>query len=149
MTPGTQKTYARRLARKKAIQALYQWDLSGTDIPVIIDQFNLYQDMAKVDLKYFQLLVHCVPANTDAIDEAISGHISRKLDDLDPIERNILRMCSFELSECIDVPYKVIINEAVELTKLFGAEQGHKFVNGVIDKIARQLRPLETGKTSD
>lgn len=149
MSHSSDKTYARRLARKKAVQALYQWDLAGTDIPVILEQFDLYQDMANVDLKYFRLLVHGVPANTDVIDEAISRHISRKIDDLDPIERNVLRIGSFELSECTDVPYKVIINEAVELTKLFGAEQGHKFVNGVIDKIARQLRPRETSNISD
>ncbi len=149
MSPGTQKTYARRKARKKAVQALYQWDLSGANIPDILEQFDLYQDMAKVDLDYFQQLVHGVPANADMIDEVISQHISRKLDDLDPIERNILRLCSFELSECNEVPYKVIINEAVELTKLYGAEQGHKFVNGVIDKIARKLRPLETGQKTD
>ncbi len=113
MSHGSDKTYARRLARKKAVQALYQWDLAGTDIPVILEQFDLYQDMTKVDMKYFRLLVHGVPANTDVIDEAISGHISRKIDDLDPIERNVLRIGSFELSECTDVPYKVIINEAV------------------------------------
>jgi len=149
MSSGTQKSYARRRARTKAVQALYQWDLSGANIPDILEQFDLYQDMAKVDMDHFQQLVHGVPANIDTIDKAISQHISRKLDDLDPIERNILRLCSFELSECIEVPYKVIINEAVELTKLFGAEQGHKFVNGVIDKIAKQLRPLETGQKTD
>ncbi len=143
MSSASQKTFARRLARKKAVQALYQWDLSGTDIPVIIEQFKQYQDMVKVDLIYFEQLIRGVPKNLDILDEEITRHISRKLDDLDPIERNILRLCSYELSECMEIPYKVIINEAVELTKIFGAEQGHKFVNGVIDKIARQLRPLE------
>ena len=147
MSSNSQKTYARRLARKKAVQALYQWDMSGADILVILKQFDEYQDMAKVDLEYFEQLVRGVPKNTDVLDNAIGEHISRSLDDLDPIERNILRLCSYELSECIEIPYRVVINEAVELTKVFGAEQGHKFVNGVIDKVAKQFRPVETQHT--
>lgn len=144
MASGTRQSFARRLARKKAVQALYQWDLSGADIPVIIEQFKEYQDMAKVDIGYFEKLLHGVPRTVDKLDAEIIKHLSRRLDDLDPIERNILRLCSYELSECIEVPYKVVINEAVELTKIYGAEQGHKFVNGVIDKVARVLRPVET-----
>ena len=136
--------HARRLARKKAVQALYQWDLSGADVPVIIEQFAQYQDMEKVDNDYFQQLVRSVPREIDTLDVAIGEHAGRNIADLDPIERNVLRLCCYELSHCPEIPYKVIINEAIELTKIYGAEQGHKFVNGVIDKIARQLRPVET-----
>ena len=126
------------------MQALYQWDLSGADIPVIIDQFEQFQEMDKVDAGYFQELVRNVPKNLDEIDSAIAEHAGRDVEDLDPIERNVLRLCCYELSNCPEIPYKVVINEAIELTKTYGAEQGHKFVNGVIDKIARELRPIET-----
>ena len=140
---NTQRNFTRHGARKKALQSLYQWELSGQNIGEILGQFEQFQDMAKVDVEYFTQLFRGVPGDCQALDEHIEAHIDRKIDELDPIERNALRICCFELINNIEIPYKVLINEAVELTKIFGAEQGHKFVNGVADKLAQQLRPHE------
>ena len=145
MSGTSAKHHARHLARKKALQALYQWELTGMDVREIVQQFEQYQDLGKVDVAYFTQLTRGVPRSIDTLDAHIEPHISRKVDDLDPIERTVLRLCCYELEQSREIPYKVLINEAVELTKLFGAEQGHKFVNGVADKVAHVIRPHEVG----
>lgn len=133
----------RRKARHYGMQALYQWHMAGTSPGVIEAEFRGDYDFSHVDLEYFQALLHGVPACVDELEETLEPLLDRKLDELDPIERTLLRMGIFELKERIDVPYKVVINEAVALTKKFGATDGHKYINGVLDKAARQLRKVE------
>lgn len=134
----------RSRSRSLAIQALYQWQLAGQDIASIVAHFMLEQDGKKFDSDYFSELVHGVPARVDDLDAALAPCVDRALESVDPVERAILRLGVYELIAHPEIPYRVVINEAVELAKTFGAEQGHRYVNGVLDKAARALRPLET-----
>jgi N utilization substance protein B len=134
----------RSRSRSLAIQALYQWQLAGQDVAAIINHFMLEQDGKKFDGDYFSELVRGVPARIDVLDAALAPCVDRALESVDPVERAILRVGAYELIEHPEIPYRVVINEAVELAKIFGAEQGHRYVNGVLDKAARALRPLET-----
>jgi len=138
----------RRKARHYGMQALYQWYMAGASLSVIEAEFRADYDFSHVDLEYFQALLHGVPACVDELDATFEPLLDRKLDDLDPIERTLLRMGTFELRERIDVPFKVVINEAVALAKKFGATDGHKYINGVLDKVARELRKVETEAAS-
>ena len=135
----------RRKARHYALQALYQWHMAGATSAAIEAEFRADYDFGRVDLAYFQAIVHGVPARVDELDSLYSPLLDRALDALDPVERSLLRMGSFELRERIDVPYRVVINEAVALARKFGASQSYKYVNGVLDKLARQLRGPERG----
>ena len=114
------------------MQALYQWYMTGYDLSEIEGQFRADYDFKKVDLAYFQDILHQAPANMNELEAAFSPHLDRKLSELDPIELSLLRLGSYELLKRIDVPYKVVINEAVSLAKKFGASEGHKFINGVL-----------------
>jgi N utilization substance protein B len=134
----------RSLSRSLAIQALYQWQMAGQDVGAIIQHFLLEQEAKKFDRDYFAELVRAVPARLDELDAALGPCVDRALESVDPVERAILRLGVYELIEHPEIPYRVVINEAVELAKTFGAEQGHRYVNGVLDKAARALRPLET-----
>jgi N utilization substance protein B len=138
--------HARARARRYAMQALYQWDLSGTDLPLIRKQFLVAEDFSKADKPYFIELLSEAPKHIDSIDENISIFIDRPFEQLDPVERAVLRLATYELLYRLDIPYRVTINEAVQLTKKFGAEQGHTFVNGVLDKAAHKLRSAECKK---
>jgi len=100
-------------ARKKATQALYQWQMSGNDIIEIETQFHQEQNMEKVDVDYFHKLLHSIPAEVSSLDQLIDGYSDRKTDELDPVEQAILRLSSYELKACIDVPYKVVISDCV------------------------------------
>ena len=133
----------RSRSRSLAIQALYQWQMAGQDVGAIINHFLVEQDIKKFDSDYFGELVRGVPARLDELDAALADCIDRDLDAVDPVERAILRLGTYELIEHPEIPYRVVINEAVELAKTFGAEKGHRYVNGVLDKAARALRPLE------
>ena len=133
----------RRKARHYGMQALYQWHMADASLASIEAEFRADYDFQNVDLEYFQALLHEVPACVDELEEILEPLLDRKLDELDPIERTLLRMGVYELTKRIDVPYKVVINEAVALTKKFGATDGHKYINGVLDKAARQLRKVE------
>ncbi len=130
------------------MQALYQWHMAGASLNDIEAEFRDEYDFSHVDLEYFQALLHGIPACVDELEEIMAPLLDRKLDELDPIERTLLRMGTFELKERIDVPYKVVINEAVALTKKFGATDGYKYINGVLDKVARQLRKVEIDAAS-
>ena len=134
----------RRKARHYGMQALYQWLMADASLSVIEAEFRADYDFAHVDLEYFQALLHGVPACVDVLEEVFQPLLDRGIDDLDPIERTLLRMGTFELKERIDVPYKVVINEEVALAKKFGASESHKYINGVLDKVARELRKAET-----
>ena len=142
----TFSAHERARARRYVMQALYQWDLSGTDLPVIRKQFLETEDFSRADRSYFVELLKIVPKNVDIIDENISEFIDRPLEQLDPVERAILRLATGELLYRVDIPYRVSINEAVQLARKFGAEQGHAFVNGVLDKAAHKLRSAECKK---
>ncbi|MDH5473682.1 MAG: transcription antitermination factor NusB [Gammaproteobacteria bacterium] len=131
-------------ARKKAMQALYQWSMSGNDLSEIEVQFHDEQNMEKVDQDYFHELLHKVPEQVDELDQLMEPHLDRKLTELDPIEQAILRLSTYEMRNRLDVPYKVVLNESIELAKMFGSETSHKYVNGVLDKLAKQLRTIET-----
>ena len=139
---------SRSRARRRALQALYQWHMAGASLSDIEAEFRAEYDFEHVDLEYFQALLHGVPAQVDVLEGLFEPLLDRKLGDLDPIELTLLRMGTFELKERIDVPYKVVINEAVALTKKFGATDGHKYINGVLDKVAHELRKAEINAAS-
>jgi N utilization substance protein B len=130
----------RRRARRRALQALYQWHLTGLDVGEILAQFHEEQDFSNVDDELFITLVRKVSSEQAAIDEKIAPFLDRPLSQLDVIEHVILSIGAYELLHSIEVPHQVVIDEAINLAKLFGAEQGHSFVNGVLDKAARQWR---------
>lgn len=136
-------TEKRRAARSFALQALYQWQMSGNAVNDIELQFRMDNDMSGTDLTLFSELLHGVPANAADLDKAYEPFLDRALDDLDPIERSVLRIGSFELIHRIVVPYKVVINESVDLAKIFGATESHKYVNGILDKLAARVRMTE------
>ena len=138
----------RRKARHYGMQALYQWHMAGASLSDIEAEFRADYDFSHVDLAYFQALLHEIPACVDELDAALEPLLDRKLDELDPIERTLLRMGMFELTRRIDVPYKVVINEEVALAKKFGASESHKYINGVLDKVARELRKVEIDAAS-
>jgi len=139
---------ARKKARRLALQALYQWKMAGSDLADIEAQFHVNNDMAKVDTQYFSLLLRNIPLQVQELDDSIEPFLDRKLTDLNPVELTILRMGAYELKERLDIPYKVAINEAVKLAQEYGAEDGHKYVNGVLDKLAKQIRTVEIDQQS-
>jgi len=134
---------ARRRSREAAVQGLYQWLLTGEDLGAITALGREQQGYAKLDVKHYDaLLAGCVSEAAD-LDAILSRHVDRKTTELSPIEHAILMIGAYELKHCIDIPYKVAINEAVELAKSFGGTDGHKYVNGVLDRAAVDLRPVE------
>ena len=141
-TPGMDPA-ARSRARRRALQAVYAWQLSGNRIEGVIDQFRHEQDMQIADLAYFEDLVRGVARTSVELDAAIVPYLDRDMVRVDPIELAVLRIAAWELRERIDVPYRVVINEALETTKRFGSEHGHTYVNGVLDKLAAQWRAAE------
>ncbi|MEN8215446.1 MAG: transcription antitermination factor NusB [Pseudomonadota bacterium] len=130
---------ARSKARQRVLQALYQWQLTGQDkdIELILQQFLDDEEMRKVDLSYFDSLLRNIHQVVNKLDTAFAPFLDRSISQLDPIELAILRIGCYELNYCPDLPFKVVINEAVELAKKFGAEKSHKYVNGILDKLAR------------
>ncbi len=133
------KPAERRKARQLALQAIYQWQLTQDNVADIAEQFKLEQPTKGVDLPYFELLLTGVATNVSNLDATFSPFLSRKLDDLDQVDKGVLRLACYELNYCKDVPYKVVINEAIELAKSFAADDSHKFVNGVLDKVVKQM----------
>ena len=134
---------ARSRARRRALQALYAWQVSGTPMRGIIDQFKHEQEMEIADLEYFEDLLVNIERRRGELDAALKPFLDREVDLVDPIERAVLRLGAYELIHRIDVPYRVVINEAIETTKRFGADFGHTYVNGVLDKLAAQSRTVE------
>lgn len=125
------------------MQALYQWHMSGSNLTQIETEFRADYDMRKVDVLYFSELLHRIPARLGEVDAHYRPFLDREQKDIDPIELALLRIGSYELMARIDVPYKVVINEAVSLAKKFGAEDSHKYINGVLDRVAGELRGPE------
>ncbi len=136
-------TEKRRAARSFALQALYQWQMSGNSVTDIELQFRIDNDMSGADIPLFSELLHGVPAHAGDLDASFEPFLDRALTDLDPIELAVLRIGSFELAHRIVVPYKVVINESVELAKTFGATESHRYVNGILDKLAARVRMTE------
>lgn len=134
------KPAARRRARECAVQAIYSWQLSGNPIAEVEYEFIAEQDMSDVDVNYFRELLSGVATNASKLDQLMAPYLSRQLEELGQVEKAILRVAVFELSFREDVPFKVAINEGIELAKVFGAEDSHKFINGVLDKAAPVIR---------
>ncbi len=131
-------------ARQFALQALYQWQVTRQSPAEIERQFLEDQDPSEIEVTLFHELLHGVPAHRAELDEDLGPLLDRPIEAVDPVERAILRLGAFELRFSPEIPYRVVINEAVELAKLFGAEQGHRYVNGVLDRLARRIRGAET-----
>jgi N utilization substance protein B len=137
------KTNAKQKARKLLVQALYSWELGGTDLETIEVNFHLDNDMTKVDGELFKTVLFGVPQNLDKVDSAYQKYLDREEEKLDPVSRAILRLTSYELIFSIEVPYKVAINEGVNLAKTFGPTDAFKFINGVLDRVAVDTRAVE------
>ena len=134
---------ARRRARELALQGLYEWLVSGTDAGVIDAHMHEQEGFDKSDRAHFDALLHGCIQEATALDAVLARHVDRKTNELSPVEHAVLMIGAYELTHCVDIPYKVAINEAVELAKSFGGTDGHKYVNGVLDKSAADLRPAE------
>ena len=134
---------ARSLSRRLALQALYQWQLTGHSGAELLNQFTTDEGYPEVDAEYFVLLLRGVTSDGPALDATLGELIDRPVNQLDPIEHAVLLIGLYELGHQFETPYRVVINEGVELAKKFGATDGHKFVNAVLDRAARNLRAAE------
>ena len=133
----------RHRSRRLILQAIYQWQMTQHK-PIDLEmQFREVNDFSKIDENYFSKLLNGIINSVIEIDAIIEPVLDRKISELNPVERAVLRLATYELKNEFDVPYKVVINEALELTKTFGSEEGHKYVNAVLDKLASKLRPIE------
>lgn len=137
---------SRTKARHCAVQALYQWQMTGNDEAQIFAQFLAERSMAKVNVGYFRELLYGVVACVVDIDKCLQQYLDRGIDEVDDVERAVLRLGGYELIYRLEVPYRVAINEALEAAKVFGSEQGYRFVNGVLDKVAHEVRSVEVRK---
>jgi N utilization substance protein B len=135
----------KRRARKIALQALYQWLMSGAELTDIEAQFRVANNMNKVDAPYFCRLLYGIPAQLESLEQAFGEFLDRPLHSLNPIELTVLRISSFELLYCPEMPYRVVLDEAVSLAKSFGSQDGHRYVNGVLNNLAQQVRAVEIG----
>jgi N utilization substance protein B len=140
--PGSRRS-TRRRSREFALQGLYQWQLSRKDAVMIAGEFAEREEFQKADTGYFHTLLHGAIDNAGELEARIAPHLDRRIEELSPIERSILLLGGYELMRELEVPYRVVINEAVELAKIYGGTDGHKFVNGVLDKLAAELREVE------
>lgn len=136
---------ARRKARRFALQGLYEWQMSGNPAFEIEARYRVENAMHKVDLDYFHELLHRIPVECDTLDALFEPHLDRTFGALDPVELATLRIGTYELKHRLDVPYRVVINEAIELAKVFGASESHKYINGILDRLAIDLRSAERG----
>jgi len=134
---------ARTNARKAAVQALYQWQMTGQNLNEIERQFGEEDRLKDAQKSYFKELLHEIPAQLISIDAALAEFVDRAVDAVDPVERAILRLGTYELLFRLDMPYRVAINESINLAKCFGADGSHRYVNGILDKIAQQKRTIE------
>ncbi|NKC00212.1 MAG: transcription antitermination factor NusB [Pseudomonadales bacterium] len=148
MSEGSKKktnVWARRRARRALVQALYQWELSANSVSSVIADFQTGDALKKADDEFFTEILRRSTDTTDVLDALYAPLLDREVNKLDPVERAILRLAAFEFSERIDVPYRVVIDEYVELAKVFGAQDSHKYINGVLDNLASSVRTVEVG----
>ncbi len=140
-----QSISGKRRARKLALQALYQWLMSGHELSEIEAQFRVINNMEKVDADYFCRLIYGVPKHLTILEENLAPLIDRPIQSLNPIELSVLRLGAFELFYCPEVPYRVVLDESITLAKEFGSQDGHRYVNGVLNNLARKVRIAEIG----
>jgi len=133
----------KRRARKLALQALYQWHMCKAELTEIDAQYRSFNDMTRVDTDYFNKLLYEIPKELPAIEAAFTPFLDRPLQDLNPIELTVLRIGSYELMHRLEVPYRVVLDESVNLAKEFGSQDGHRYVNGVLHQLAKQARAIE------
>jgi N utilization substance protein B len=133
-------TSGRHLARRNAVQALYQWDMTGQDASSINSNFIHDERLKGRYREYFEKMIKDIPQNIEEIDGVIALHADRPVDRLDPLEKAVLRIGTYELLFEIDIPQNVVVNEAIEIAKLFGSDHGYKYVNGVLDKVVKQQK---------
>lgn len=136
-------SFARTRARESAVQALYQWQLTGQNLNEIEQQFYVERELKKAQRSYFHELLHGVPQQLDVLDRTLMEFADRSIEEIDPVERAILRIGVYEIMNRIDVPYRVILNEGINLAKRFGAAESHKYVNSLLDKVAHKRRADE------
>jgi N utilization substance protein B len=141
-------TRARSVARKLAMQALYQWQLTGQSAAELRNQYAEEEGWGEADAEYFRELLNGITGSAAGLDATLAGLVDRPVEQLDPVERAVLLIGLYELGHRLDVPWRVVINEGVELAKRFGATDGHKFVNAVLDRAARSLRAAEQAAAS-
>lgn len=139
---------ARHHARSYAVQAIYQWQISGNELRDIEHDFISRHIDRALDMDYFKELLHTIPQKQEDIDQTMKPFLGRSLQSIDPVELAVLRIAVYELLERPDVPYRVIINEALELTKQFGSIEGYKFVNGILDQVAKKCREIEVAQNN-
>ena len=142
---GTPPKSARRRSRELALQGLYQWLLSGEDAGAIEAHIAETPGFEKADREHFAALLHGTIDSMRELHEAIAPHLDRKVEELSPVEHAALLLATFELTRHLEIPYRVVINEAVELAKTFGGTDGYKYVNGVLDRVAAKVRAAESG----
>lgn len=138
----------RRRARRRALQAIYQWQITGQEAKEILAQFRAVQDMTGVDTDHFEILVLGVSAERDVLDDKLQEFLDRPFSQVDLMEQVVLRIGAFELLNCPGQPFRVVVDECVDLAHRFGSEQGHAYVNAVLDKAARVWRPDEIRRSA-
>jgi N utilization substance protein B len=134
----------RRRARRRALQAIYQWQLTGQGADEILGQFRAAQDMSGVDETYFETLLRGVISGQDGLDAELQPFLDRPMKDVDQMEQAVLRIGAFELLNCPELPVPVVLDECIDLAQRFGSEQGHSYVNAVLDKAARHWRTTDS-----
>jgi N utilization substance protein B len=136
----------RSRARRRALQAVYQWQMTGQDPRQILEQFHSAQDMSGVDEAHFETLLLGISSGSAGLDQELQPFLDRPMEQVDLMEQVVLRIGAFELLNCPESPFRVVVDECVDLAHRFGSEQGHAYVNAVLDKAAKEWRPLEAGK---
>lgn len=144
-----QSIRGKRRARKLALQALYQWSMSGHELSEIEAQFRVINNMEKVDVDYFCRLIYGVPEHLEFLESNLAPFLDRPIQGLNPIELAVLRLGAFELFYCPEIPYRVVLDESISLTKEFGSQDGYRYVNGVLNNLAQRVRKVEIGTTNE
>jgi N utilization substance protein B len=137
----------RKRARRRALQAIYQWQITAQDASEILSQFKAAQDMKGVDEEHLEELLRGVISRQEELDQALQPFLDRPFGQVDQMERAVLRIGAYELLHCPEMPFRVVLDECVDIAHRFGSENGHAFVNAVLDKAARQWRDQESGGT--
>ncbi len=132
-------------ARRCAVQALYQWQVAGATPETILAEFLKEREVDKVDVEYFATLTRDIPREMDDLRALLQPLLDRPWERVGPVERSVLLIGAYELKHCLHIPYRVVVNEGIELSKMFGADEAHRYVNGVLDRLARELRATEIG----
>ena len=145
----TDRFEPRKRARRRALQAIYQWQITHQDASEILHQFREVQDLSQVDVGHFEILLQGVINENKRLIDALEPFLDRPMDQVDVMERVVLMIGAWELLECPDMPYRVVLDESVDLARRFGSEQGHSYVNAVLDKAARTLRADEVASSGE